>query len=338
MPKRSNDFQRLIKLIEHQLAPHDAIVSESKMLVDSRNGAEREVDVLIEYKVGEHPISIAVECRDHQRKSDTLWIDQIYGKYQYLPVDKVIAVARAGFWKTANEAARKSGIDTYSLEEAFESNWAEVTSVPTQVRVTQVRFIVQDIAPITDLNILVPSDEPFTIQLYKDGKITEDFYQSVFESLATGELGERVGSLLVESLDPVTFTFDGKPGHNSGYAVPVEPGFLVGATLEYAVPLRGIEIHFSVESEESIHDFVPHTYGKATVGVAEVEYKDVKTTITVVESSSGQESYGISAKRIGKKEEPLRDEIWDAPIFESQRSDGSLHVFQHYLIAGKRDS
>lgn len=327
----------MIKLIEHQLAPRDAVVTESKLLIDSRNGAEREADILIEYKVGEHPISIAVECRDHKRKADTGWIDQLVGKYRYLPVDKVIAVARAGFWETTLEAARESGIDTYSLEDAFESNWEEATSVPVHVHVTQVQFIVRDVGPITDLNILVPADEPFSIQLYRDGMITGDFHQFVFKSLATGQLGEHIGELLIEVLDPATCAFKGNPGNNACYTVPVETGFLVGATLEDAVPLRGVEIHFSVDSEESVYNFAPYTYGDAKVGVAAVEYKEIETTVTAVESSSGQESYSIFSKRRGKKEEPLRDEIWDAPVFEVQRSKGSLHVFQHYLVIGNRD-
>ena len=97
MPKRTNDFQSLIALIERQLAPEGAQVTESKLLKDILTGEEREVDTVIETKVSGHTITIGIECRDRDRRADVEWIDQLLGKYQNLPVHKIIAVSRSGF-------------------------------------------------------------------------------------------------------------------------------------------------------------------------------------------------------------------------------------------------
>ena len=57
------------------------------------------------------------------RKADQIWIDTLRGQYANLPVDKVIAVARTGFAKTARAAAEKARIQTLTLEEATSANW-----------------------------------------------------------------------------------------------------------------------------------------------------------------------------------------------------------------------
>lgn len=73
MPKRSNEFQRLIHLIETTLAPHDVVVRESELII-SRYGDEREVDVAVHLTSGAHAVTIAVECRDRSRPADLEWM------------------------------------------------------------------------------------------------------------------------------------------------------------------------------------------------------------------------------------------------------------------------
>jgi hypothetical protein len=45
MPRRTNDFQKLVFQIERQLAPLGAVVEESAMLPERGTGDLREVDV-----------------------------------------------------------------------------------------------------------------------------------------------------------------------------------------------------------------------------------------------------------------------------------------------------
>jgi hypothetical protein len=71
------------------------------MLADCLTGEPREVDICVHAIVSGKDVTLALECRDHKRKADQIWIDIVRGNYANLPVDKVIAVARAGFAKTA---------------------------------------------------------------------------------------------------------------------------------------------------------------------------------------------------------------------------------------------
>lgn len=102
MPKRTNPFQQLVHLIEGQLVSHDAIVTESREFTDQVTEQPREVDIVIETKVGTHPFVIGIECVDRNRPMDAPWIEQIHNKHQDLgDIDKTIVVSKSGFTKPA---------------------------------------------------------------------------------------------------------------------------------------------------------------------------------------------------------------------------------------------
>jgi hypothetical protein len=127
MPKRSNDFQRLIRRIYEQLFSTAAKVIESAMLTDLNSGEKREIDILVEVPTPgtDTPTRIAIECRDHERASDVTWIDSLVGKYRDLPVNRVIAVSRKAFTKSAARKAQRNNIETRTLAEALATDWPE---------------------------------------------------------------------------------------------------------------------------------------------------------------------------------------------------------------------
>ena len=79
MPKRTNDFQVLIALVERQLAASGVRVVESDILADRLTGELREVDVWVHATVSGKDVTLAPECRDHKRKADQTWIDTLRG-------------------------------------------------------------------------------------------------------------------------------------------------------------------------------------------------------------------------------------------------------------------
>ncbi len=89
MPKRSNEFQKLVTLINGCLHVSGK-VEESALLVDKTNGKEREVDILISSEVADYSVNIAVEVRDRTRKADSGWVEEMYAKHLHLPTDKLV--------------------------------------------------------------------------------------------------------------------------------------------------------------------------------------------------------------------------------------------------------
>jgi hypothetical protein len=116
MPKRSNDFQRLIYLVRLNLS-EGAKVSESKMMRDRLTKRFREVDVVIEGKVGSQRVFVSVECRDHQRVADVTWVDTMKAKHDRLDTNVLLLASRSGFTPEARDVASKYGIELFTLED-----------------------------------------------------------------------------------------------------------------------------------------------------------------------------------------------------------------------------
>ena len=124
MPKRTNEFQRLIVLIEKMLADTGWTVTESKMVLDSATGEEVEIDIAIEGSPGGHPTLKAIECTARKRKATVEWIYMLIGKYSTLqPVDAVLAVSKSGFTPGAIRKAKMSKVRVATYEEVANGDW-----------------------------------------------------------------------------------------------------------------------------------------------------------------------------------------------------------------------
>ena len=128
MPKRTNAFQKLILRIYQQLNSPGGRVEESVLLSERGGGTPREVDILLHSRVFGIDLRIAVECRGRKHKDDIIWIDGLIGKYRDLGIDKVVAVSKSGFSQGAIDKAAASGIETFTLRKALETDW------PTQFK------------------------------------------------------------------------------------------------------------------------------------------------------------------------------------------------------------
>ena len=125
MPKRSNDFQRLITMLTRLLGEH-AVVEESKMLTDLVSGEQREVDIYAEGILAGHAVRIGIECRDHKRKQVVGWVEEMHSKHERLPTNLVILVSSSGFTRSAVAKAESYGIKTITPTQADSDLASEV--------------------------------------------------------------------------------------------------------------------------------------------------------------------------------------------------------------------
>lgn len=123
MPRRSNNFQNLVEMLERQLAPTGAKVIGSHLLEDARTGDKREVDIVIETSAGIHPVVIGIEVVDQNRRASSPWVEYISAKHADLPIDKTILVSRSGFYKPALAKAESLKMDALTLEDATNLDW-----------------------------------------------------------------------------------------------------------------------------------------------------------------------------------------------------------------------
>lgn len=145
MPRRSNDFQKLIKTIYEQIIPEGGSVTESGMIYDKESGIQREVDILVEYRYAGHDFSFIVECRDRSRNESIEWIDSLVGKTESLNVNKVIAVSSKAFSSSAIRKAQENGIELLTLDKALETDWIHFPIKPGLVIMTDDVFTINDV-------------------------------------------------------------------------------------------------------------------------------------------------------------------------------------------------
>jgi hypothetical protein len=117
MPKRTNDFQKLIRMLT-QLLGDNAVVEESKMLTDLVSGEPREVDIYAQGTFAGHTVNIAIECRDHKRRQGVRWVEQMQSKHERLPTNLLILVSSSGFTGPAIAKANSYDIKTIAPTQA----------------------------------------------------------------------------------------------------------------------------------------------------------------------------------------------------------------------------
>jgi len=120
MPKRSNEFQKLVYYFKKHTI-NNVDITESRELLDKQTGVKREVDIVVETNVGGNQVIISIECIDRSRKADMAWIEQMYEKHRKLPTNVLILISKLGFTKKAIEYADKNNINL--------SNFDEITAV-----------------------------------------------------------------------------------------------------------------------------------------------------------------------------------------------------------------
>lgn len=125
MPKRSNEFQRLVYFVQKAVVD-GASAEESALLTDLATGADREVDVCIRGSVGGHDVLISIECRDHKRRADVGWVEQMAAKHQRLTTNALILASKSGFSSNALKVAKHYNARTISFDQIEETDFGSL--------------------------------------------------------------------------------------------------------------------------------------------------------------------------------------------------------------------
>ncbi len=126
MPKRTNIFQRLVKLL-HDRLDENWEVNESVMFCNRLTGEEREVDIVLKYQLGAHDIIVSIECTDTKRPASSIWVESMVQKHKFLPTSKLVLWSANGFYKPAMVTAEKLGVETVSQSDDIDVEWATLS-------------------------------------------------------------------------------------------------------------------------------------------------------------------------------------------------------------------
>lgn len=128
MPRRTNDFQRLVAHIHQTLASSSAKIEESA-LVEVDGLPMREVDILLEDSIANYRIKVAIEVADDSRPFSLDDLESYLSKYRgecRVQVDKFVVVTRRGFTSGATQKALKADVELLTLAQAEGKDWANL--------------------------------------------------------------------------------------------------------------------------------------------------------------------------------------------------------------------
>jgi hypothetical protein len=174
-PKDEADYKKLEKLvakIQQDLAPKSKVTHNVKL--KGKSGAQRQIDVLVEDKIGQYDI---IDCKDYKTSVDIKDVEECSGLFNDVEAHRGVIVCPAGFTKNAKARAQQLQIDLYSPVDTEPHKWQARLRVPAVCDFREARI---------SFGVSVTSPYPFTLP--------HDYMRS---SQVTDALsGEELGTML----------------------------------------------------------------------------------------------------------------------------------------------
>lgn len=157
-PKDEADYKKLEKLvakIQQDLAPRSKVSHNVRLT--GKSGAQRQIDVLVEDKVGQYDVRIVLDCKDHKTPVDIKDVEECSGLFEDVSAMRGVIVCPAGFTKNAKARAQQLQIDLYSPLDTEPHKWQARLKVPAvcDFREARMSFGVATSAPVP---FMLPGD------------------------------------------------------------------------------------------------------------------------------------------------------------------------------------
>lgn len=128
--KKGSLFETVVHIVQKALNKEESATIYQNHYLRENTGINREFDIIIEYKIDNFNLTVAIECKDYKSKISIGKIEEFYAKCSSVAqVNKMIFVTRNGFQKGAKIKAKSYGIDLLLLEKISElevMNWLQI--------------------------------------------------------------------------------------------------------------------------------------------------------------------------------------------------------------------
>lgn len=114
-------YERLVAALHKKLDPNAKVSWDTK--VKGKGGNMRQIDVMVEGRVGSAPILLVVECKRYASKVGVELIDGFIGKLSDVGADKGVIVSKSGFTRDALQRAEHGGVIACVLRPAKDEDW-----------------------------------------------------------------------------------------------------------------------------------------------------------------------------------------------------------------------
>ncbi len=140
--KNGRDFEALAEKFFSKLHEYKDFTITRNAQLDSADG-QREIDVLLEGKLGPVEIRIIIECKAYKGIVDVTKVDALHSKMNDVRAHKAILIAYKGFSRTAQRKASRLGIELFTLSEALHEKWTPQKDIP---------ILITELTPIFDIS------------------------------------------------------------------------------------------------------------------------------------------------------------------------------------------
>lgn len=219
-----NTFQDVVAIVTRHMAG-DALVEESVLVTPIRGGASREVDVVVTSTVGGHRIVVGIEAAKRSRPAPVGWIEEMMGKHDALPTDKLVLYSGSGFTRGAIEKAEEYGvlaisgdpISDESLEDrvlnGLRSIWPKLIHLtPQQAKVWVTRSDGSEVwfRAVPDLRLFLEDGTALPVALIEavKAKINAQ-WDDVIEQIGLRDMADSFDGSFVLGWRPFTAVIDG---------------------------------------------------------------------------------------------------------------------------------
>lgn len=130
-PKDEADYKKLEKLvakIQQDLAPKSKVSHNVK--IRGKSGVQRQIDVLVEDRVGQYDIRIIIDCKDYKTPVDIKGVEECSRLFEDVSAQRGVIVCPAGFTKNAKARAQQLQIDLYSPVDTDPHKWQARLKAP----------------------------------------------------------------------------------------------------------------------------------------------------------------------------------------------------------------
>lgn len=130
-PRDLADYKKLellVAKIQRDLAPNSRVTHNARL--QGRSGALRQIDVLVEDRIGQYDIRIVLDCKDYKVPVDIKDVEECSGLFEDVCAQRGVIVCPAGFTKNAKARAQQLQIDLYSPVDTEPHKWQARVKVP----------------------------------------------------------------------------------------------------------------------------------------------------------------------------------------------------------------
>ncbi len=169
----TKDFQKFEDLTAtiYDLLSKQGFKAEKNVKLTGPDG-NRQIDVLIEGKLGPIDVRTIIECKDYNVRVDVTKVDELHSKMRDVKAHVAILVSRKGFTKGAIQKAKRLGIKLNTVHLSRSEKWDFNIDIP---------IVVEEVLPDLSFEMNLTLDENCTMWtdrlVFNDINISEKFIE-----------------------------------------------------------------------------------------------------------------------------------------------------------------